>query len=306
MGDIKVFQIKDSKAVQLEGQSATLERSLQRLIEENLEVMLGVHFLASEYSTGKKHGGRIDTLGIDENGCPVIIEYKRTLNENVINQGLFYLDWLLDHRAEFQLRVMEKFGKEMSDNIEWGSPRLLCIAGGYTNYDVYAVQQINRNIELIRYSHYGKELILLEQVNVTTATADTDKHHSDSSDTSAGSTRSHKTAAESLEQADQEIRDLFGAFHDFALALGDDVQAKTLSLYFAYRRLKNFACIVVQNKVLKLWLKLDPDKIEMEDGFSRDVRDVGHWGTGDLEVHIKNLADLEKAKPLIVKSYEAN
>ena len=66
--------------------------------------------LASEYSTGPKHGGRIDTLGIDENGNPVIIEYKRATNENVINQGLFYLDWLLDHRAEFKLLVMERLG----------------------------------------------------------------------------------------------------------------------------------------------------------------------------------------------------
>jgi RecB family endonuclease NucS len=48
-------------------------------------------------STGKTHRGRIDSLGLDENGCPVIIESKRKLNENVINQGLFYLDWLLDH-----------------------------------------------------------------------------------------------------------------------------------------------------------------------------------------------------------------
>jgi hypothetical protein len=34
------------------------------------------------------HGGRIDTLGLDDNNCPVIIEYKHALNENVISQGL--------------------------------------------------------------------------------------------------------------------------------------------------------------------------------------------------------------------------
>ena len=32
--------------------------------------MLGVRFLASEFTT--TNGGRIDTLGLDENGCPVI------------------------------------------------------------------------------------------------------------------------------------------------------------------------------------------------------------------------------------------
>ncbi len=60
----------------------------------------------------RKHGGRIDSLGLDENGSPVILEYKRSVNENVINQGLFYLDWLLDHKAEFELLVMKKLGPE--------------------------------------------------------------------------------------------------------------------------------------------------------------------------------------------------
>jgi hypothetical protein len=42
---------------------------------------------------------------LDENGSPVVVEYKRTLNENVITQGLFYIDWLLDYKAEFILLV---------------------------------------------------------------------------------------------------------------------------------------------------------------------------------------------------------
>lgn len=72
----------------------------------------------------------------------------------VINQGLFYLDWLLDHKAEFELMVMRRYGQQVSDTIEWSSPRLLCIAGGFTKYDVHAVQQINRNIELYRVIFY--------------------------------------------------------------------------------------------------------------------------------------------------------
>ena len=110
MGDIKLFSL-NGVVEELQGKSVELEKSLQTLIENNLEKFFGISFLASEYSTGKNHGGRIDSLGIDENYCPVIIEYKRALNENVINQGLYYLDWLLDHKAEFKLLVMEKMGK---------------------------------------------------------------------------------------------------------------------------------------------------------------------------------------------------
>src|SRR5690242_8943796 len=103
MSDIKLFRVINGSAQELQGTSIAIEKTLQTLIEQHLEVFLGVRFLVSEYSTGKTHGGRIDTLGIDENGSPIIIEYKRALNENVINQGLFYLDWLMDHKGEFEL-----------------------------------------------------------------------------------------------------------------------------------------------------------------------------------------------------------
>src|SRR5215218_9234081 len=143
---------------ELPSHSVAIEKSLQQLIERHSEQLLGVRFLVSEHPTGAVHGGRIDTLGIDENGSPAIIEYKRALNENVINQGLFYLDWLLDHKAEFEILTMKKLGTTAYESISWKTPRLLCIAGAFTKYDEHATKQIQRNIELIRYRRYGEDL----------------------------------------------------------------------------------------------------------------------------------------------------
>ena len=64
MGDLKLFKIEKKDVKEIHGDSVQLEKSLQTLIEQNLENLLGVKFLDSEYSTGKKHGGRIDTIGI--------------------------------------------------------------------------------------------------------------------------------------------------------------------------------------------------------------------------------------------------
>lgn len=83
MGDVKLFKLNNEMAYELYGESMAIEKSLQTVIENNSENLLGISFLASEYSTGKKHAGRIDTLGIDENYSPVILEYKRATNENV-------------------------------------------------------------------------------------------------------------------------------------------------------------------------------------------------------------------------------
>ncbi|MCR4436981.1 MAG: endonuclease NucS [Clostridiales bacterium] len=139
MSDIKLFKINGA-VEELPATAVSIEKELQNLIEKNMEKFFGVRFLCSEYST--THGGRIDSLGIDENNCPVIFEYKRASNENVMNQGLFYLDWLLDHKADFELLVMKMLGKEYSDKLDWSMPRLICVAGDFTKYDEHAVKQM--------------------------------------------------------------------------------------------------------------------------------------------------------------------
>jgi predicted transport protein len=306
MSDIKIFRLTTDTVSELEGRSAEIEKSLQTLIEQHLDTFLGVRFLASEYSTGKTHSGRIDTLGIDENGCPVIIEYKRAMNENVINQGLFYLDWLMDHKAEFKLLVLETFGKETAAAIEWSSPRLLCIAGDFTRYDIHAVQQMNRNIELIRYRHYGKDLLLFDLVNATSV-----QGASEAGEKKTGKVKNqYKTVTEFYEQADSELKDRFESLKAFMLALGDDVQLATMKQYFAFKRIKNFACVEIhpQTRRLLVFVKVNPDSadLEKEKGFLRDVRKIGHFGTGDLEISIRSANDFEQAKPYIINSYEAS
>ncbi len=302
MSDIKLFRTAGPAVSELEAEGFHLEKSLQALIERHLDTFVGVRFLATEYTTGVRHGGRIDTLGLDENGCPVIIEYKRSSNENVINQGLFYLDWLLDHKAEFQLLVMRTLGREASDVIEWSSPRLLCIAQDFTRYDEHAVQQINRNIELLRYRRYGDDLLLLELVNQTpTAPVKTGVP------TAPGAPNIYKTVTEYLADADEELTDRYEAVRDFCLALGDDVQEKTLKYYVAFRRLKNFACVEVHTKTrnVMVFLKVPPDEVDVDgDPMLRDMRGVGHYGTGDLEVTISSMDGLRRAEPLIQRSYE--
>lgn len=46
------------------------------------------------------------------------------------------------------------------------------------------------------------------------------------------------------------------------------------------------------------------DNTALEDGFTRDVRNIGHFDTGDLEITIKDDADIDKAMPLLEQSYE--
>lgn len=303
MGDIKLFKIKD-EVEEIEGTSMQLEKHLQNIIEENMEVFLGVKFLATEYSTGKVHNGRIDSLGIDENNCPVIIEYKRSINENVINQGLYYLDWLLDHKAEFKLLVMDKLGVKYCENIEWSSPRLICIANDFTKYDIHAVKQINRNIDLIKYKNYKEELLLLEMVHTNTVSDD----YKPIVNTDNSTKHKYKTVEDYLENANNELKNRYYILKDFIMSLGDDVQEKKLKNYFGFKRIKNFACIEIHPKTdaVLVYTKANLNDIKLEDGFTRDVTNIGHYGTGNLEMRFTDIKQFEKIQRYIITSYENN
>jgi predicted transport protein len=300
MSDIKLYRMAQGGVSELVGGAVALEKSLQNLFEANLESLLGVRCLASEFVTNE--GGRMDTLGIDENNCPVVIEYKRSSNENVINQGLYYLDWLMGHRKDFEWLVMEKLGPEAAKQVDWSGPRLICIAGDFGKYDEHAVKRMNRNIALIRYRKFEGDLLLLEQL--TTASAKTAATAAPASG-AIGGKPNYKTIADQMAEAPQALLDLYHLLSDYMLALGDDIETKTTAYYIAFRRIKNFASLEFRNQAKKLlvFVKVNPDTILLEPGFTRDVRGIGHFGTGDLEITIQTAEDVDKAKALLDQSY---
>ena len=102
---------------------------------------MNIVFLEHEYPTS--FGGRIDTIGIDKNGSPCIIEYKKNQNDNVINQGLSYLRWLLDHKADFEILCR---AKKVAIEIDWNSPRVICIAESYNKFDADTADILPINI----------------------------------------------------------------------------------------------------------------------------------------------------------------
>ena len=310
MADIKLFRLAANGVAELAGQSVAVEKSLQTLIERNLEAFLGVRFVATEHATGKAHGGRIDTLGLDENNCPVIIEYKRAVNENVINQGLFYLNWLMDHKAEFKLLVLETYGKEAADAIDWNAPRLLCFAGDFTKYDEHAVQQIPRDIDLIRYRRYGDDLLLLELVSATSGLskpiAKPGKQADDEDDDGETGGEGPRVLRR-YGQSSQAVKDRYEHLRSYLLAMGDDVQEKVLNGYIAFRRMRNFAAVKFRptKDQMQVFVNIAASQVALEPGFTAPER-AGDLERSNVIIYIDSDEDLERAKPLILKSYEAS
>ncbi|MFD4611931.1 DUF5655 domain-containing protein [Streptomyces sp. NPDC058440] len=273
---------------------AEVEADVQGLVETHMETLLGVRFLASEYGTGPVHGGRIDSLGLDENGSPVIVEYKRGTDAGVINQGLFYLAWLMDHRAEFEHLVRDRLGATAASQVLWSSPRLICIAGDFTRYDVHAVREHRRSIDLVRYRLFGSDLLGLETVA------------SMSGGMQVTRAPRRRRVARAADVQDTSMVELAGAVDEVLLGLGDGVNRVERKQYRAYQRLRNFACLCPpQRSKLLVYLKVDSKDVDLVPGFTRDVSGLGHHGTGDLEVQLRTPRDVERAQELFRASYAA-
>ena len=156
-----LFKINGSTVKKIIAKDLDLEKNLQSLFEQNLEEILNIVFLSHEYTTSE--GGRIDTLGVDKSdGSPVIIEYKKNQNDQIINQGLFYLRWLLDHKDSFEKICKEK---KIEIKITWDSPRVICIAENYNKFDIGTVDVLPIKIELWRYRIYEDDILYLEPEN---------------------------------------------------------------------------------------------------------------------------------------------
>ncbi|MEU2264005.1 DUF5655 domain-containing protein [Streptomyces sp. NPDC019645] len=295
MPGLKLFHTTNSGVTEVPPHLAAVEADVQGLVEAHMDRLLGVRFLASEYSTGPVHGGRIDSLGLDENGSPVIVEYKRGVDSGVINQGLFYLSWLMDHRAEFEHLVRDRVGGTVAAQVLWSGPRLICVAGDFTRYDVHAVLEHRRSIDLVRYRLFGNDLLGLETVASVSGHAPT-----------AQRVRRQRVARDGDGGQSMALVELAQAVDETLRGLGDGVNCVQRQTYRAYQRLRNFACVCPpQKSKLLVYLKADPKGVDLVPRFTRDVTGLGHHGTGDLEVQLRTLGDLERAQDLFRMSYAA-
>jgi hypothetical protein len=162
MSEYKFFEIKEDQTLsEIIKTPIKLEKEIQTLIDKNLFSLFRLTFLASEYSTGSIHKGRIDTLALDQNLAPVVIEYKRDSSECIINQAMYYMYWLMDHKSELQILVQKVLKNGHDNKIDWSTPRLFCIAAEFSKFDVHTaqvIQSLGMDVQLIKFTKHGMQI----------------------------------------------------------------------------------------------------------------------------------------------------
>jgi predicted transport protein len=275
-----------------------LEKDLQKLIETNLEVTFGSKFVASEFSTGSVHGGRIDTLALSEDGNPVIIEYKKVETSGLINQALFYLDWIKDHKGDFEVKAKQVLGEV---EIDWSYVRVICIAPGYNTYALHAVKHMPAGIELWKYRNFTNGTFELEEIFKPQMKRKGRAEEVFANGTEAGEIPEYTVEMHRSKGSDH-AKELFDAVHDYLLGIDDSISVVPRKLYIAYKLAKNIACVEVQ--VNKIVVTLNRNSYEnMPENF-HDVTNKGHWGTGDIEIQLSKPDQVRDVLDGILETYK--
>lgn len=302
-----LYQVKNQLVSQVKPNSFKNEKELQKLFETNLEELLGVRFVASEFTTGDRQRGRIDSLGIDQDGTPVIVEYKKSSKDNVINQGLFYLDWLVDHKGDFTIAAQGRLGNDIE--IDWSSPRLIVVAENFSEYDKYAVNRIGANIQLWTYRRYGDNLLFLESIFAATNQKPAKKEKISEVEIEEDGEQIEEiiyTLDDHLQGKPNDAKILFEGIREriFALNSDGDIIEKPNKIYISYKHGKNFCELQIQSNSLKMWLDIPYGELNDPHKIARDVSKVGHHGTGTVETKLSNLSELDSVMNLIEQSYK--
>ena len=247
-------------------------------------------------------------LVIDKNGSPCIIEYKKNQNDNVINQGLSYLRWLLDHKADFEMLCQSK---KIDIEIDWDSPRVICIAESYSKFDLDTADILPINVELLRYRIYDENILFLEPENYQKVKISTSGiiKKAKTQKTKDAQLQKVYSIDDHLLGINKETLDLFQDLREKILSLDQNIIEEAKAKYIAYKTSTNFVDVVVKQYGLKIFLNVKSGQLNDPQKLARDLtkpKPIGHWGNGDYEVKFESANEADAVFALIKQSYDFN
>lgn len=296
---MKIYTNKKGKLVEVKPKPFKLEREIQKLFEDNLNSLMGLNLVRSEFTIKNK---RIDTLAFDPQADAfIIIEYKRDKNVSVVDQGFTYLSLMLENKADFVVAYNEQLKKTMKmADVDWSQTRVVFVSPSFTENQIQATNFKDIGIELWEVQQYEDGNISIRQIKQSNS-ATSIKPIARQSSVIQKVTSEIKVYSEADHESavDAEIFELYEKFRDAILNLADGIEVSPQKLYVALKKNGNLACIQLQKKNLKIYIGAKKGTLEDPKKLAKDVSAIGHYGTGDYEIQVNSDKDLEYIMSLV-------
>jgi predicted transport protein len=303
---LRIFNLKGTTLDEIQTEQFLLEKEIQRITENNLKLLFGLELVKSEFELKEL---RIDTLAFDPESMGfIIIEYKRDRNFSVIDQGMAYLNLMLNNKADFILEYNERKTPGLKrDDVDWTQTRVIFVAPEFTKYQQHAIGFKDLGIQLWEVHKYKNNIVVFNEIKPLEARESVSIIAKKSKNPEVRKISQEirvYTEEDLLSACNDEIKDLYYELKSSILELGNDIEMRPRKLYVAFRRTQQFVAIVFLREKLKLYLNVDPSQLNDPSGKVRDVRNVGHHSSGDSEITLSNPSDIPIALSLIKQVYE--
>jgi predicted transport protein len=278
-----------------------LEKDIQKLFEDNLEQITDFTFVRTEFSL---RNVRLDTLAFDEESKSfVIIEYKRDRNYSVIDQGISYLNLMLEYKSDFIVEYNESCNKNLKrDDVDWSQSKVIFVAPSFTNFQKQSSNFKNLPIELWEIKQFENGIIVIHPIKKSQYAPSFKQVNSSNNDSELSKVVEQikvYTEETHLEGKTEEIKELYETFKIAILNLSSDIEVVPKKMYIAFKKEKNIADIRVQHKNLVLWLNMKKGELNDPRKLTIDASSKGHYGNGDYELHVSNSDNLEYIMSLV-------
>jgi predicted transport protein len=277
------------------------EADIQSLTEKNLDTVFGLEYVASEY---EPYDLRLDTLAFDGDSF-VIIEYKKAQNISVIDQGIAYLNELLEHKGDFVLTYNSKTGKSLQvKDVDWKQPKVIFVSPAFTKFQKLTAGS-ELPIELWEIHKFDGGLVLYDQIEAAPGKGSfLSLGKKGGIVTKVASQVTVYTEEHHKEKGSPEMNELYDELRSRLIKLGDDITIQPKKFYIGFKRKTNFADVEIQKSKLRVSLNADWGKLKDPENISENVSKKGHWGNGDYQIDIRDASTLDQLMPLARQSYE--
>ncbi len=285
-----IYKINNKNLKRVDENKFKNEKELQTFCETNLDEILNLKFVATEFTLGNL---RLDTVAYDfEANAFVIIEYKNTKSGSVIDQGYTYLSAMFEHKADFVLEYNSVTNNmcKVSD-FDWTSSKVIFVSPIFTKYQMQSINFKDLPIELWKIKRYSNDIVLFEEIKPASRSGSVrDIAPKLSNDIMLDEIPvTSYTEDDLLSNASDNIEDLYSEIRDFILDIDDTIVLKPVKYYIAFKfERKTVISLKVQRNSILLWLNTDLNKISDQKNLFRDVTNIGHHGCGNIEIKIQN------------------
>ena len=294
-----IYNTSGSTLVQVRENPFKLEREIQSIFETNLQNIMGLLFVKSEFTIKNK---RIDTLAYDkQTNAFIIIEYKRDKNYSVVDQGLTYLNLMLQNKAEFILTYNETLKDTLhSKDVDWSQSRVAFVSPSFTENQISASDFKDFGIELWEVKQFENNTISINSIKKSNG-APSIKPLLENSDNLKEVKESIKvyTEEDHYSSGSAYIIEIYEKFKAAILNLADNIEVLPQKYYIAFKKGSNISDIEIQKKSLKIFINAKIGSLDDPKGIAKNVSNIGHRGNGDYQIQIENDNDLEYIMSLI-------